>query len=79
MKILHITPSTNGYEEAILLKNHVSETNRLAVIDLKGEVFFTGGFLIKDTPKIRQILDSIPKKEQYDFVRYFRITPFIVK
>jgi len=37
----------------------------------------TGGFLLNDTPTIRNILDSIPKEEQYDFVKEFKMDPFV--
>jgi hypothetical protein len=77
MKILHITPSTNGYEEVTLLANRVSDTNSLAIIEKDGEKFMTGGFLIKDTPQIRAVLDSIPKEEQYNFVADFKVEPFV--
>lgn len=77
MKILHITPSSNGYEEVELLANNVSEVNHLAAISKHGEFSMTGGFLINDTPQIRAILDSIPKEEQYDFVKSFKMDPFV--
>jgi hypothetical protein len=77
MKILHITPSTNGYEKVTLLANAINRNNSLAAIEKDGEQFMTGGFLINDTPKIREILDSIPKEQQYDFVKEFKISPFV--
>ena len=77
MKILHITPSTNGYEEVVLLANAINKTNNLAAIEKDGQQFMTGGFLINDTPKIREILDAIPKCQQYDFVKEFKISPFV--
>jgi len=76
MKILHITPSSNGYEEVTLLANRMSHKNHMAVIEKNGERFFTGGFLIKDTPEIRQVLDAIPKENQYKFVHSFKQDPF---
>jgi hypothetical protein len=77
MKILHITPATNGYEEVELLANQISPTNRLAAIIRNGEEYMTGGFLINDTPRIRQILDAIPRDEQYNFVKEFKMDPFV--
>lgn len=77
MKVLHITPSTNGYEEVTLLANRISKTNKLSAIEKDGEEFMTGGLLIKDTPQIRAILDAIPKKKQYKLVADFKIEPFV--
>ena len=77
MKILHITPKTDGYEEVTLLANAFSRTNSLAVIEKDGKEFITGGFLINNTPEIRTILDTIPKDKQYDFVKSFKMDPFI--
>ena len=77
MKILHITPSTNGYEEVVLLANAINKTNNLAAIEKYGQQFMTGGFLINDTPKIREILDAMPKSRQYDFVKEFKMNPFV--
>lgn len=77
MKILHITPSTNGYEEVTLIANNVNKTNNFSVIEKDGEKFMTGGFLINDTPQIRKVLDAIPKKEQYAFVKDFKMDPFV--
>ena len=76
MKILHITPSSNGYEEVTLLANAVDEHNSFAVIEKNGEKYFTGGFLINDTPRIRKILDAIPIEDQYEFVKEFKSDPF---
>lgn len=77
MKILHITPSSNGYEEVELVANQINRTNHLAAITKNGVEYMTGGFLINDTPKIRQILDAIPGEEQYDFVKEFKMDPFV--
>lgn len=76
MNILHITPSTDGYEEVDLLANAMSKTNNLAAISKDKITYMTGGFLINDTPKIREILDNIPKSEQYNFVKEFKMDPF---
>jgi hypothetical protein len=76
MKILHITPSSNRYEEVILLANKYSRKNSMAVIEKKGKIFLTGGFLINDTPDIRKVLDSIDKSKQYEFIKNFKQNPF---
>ena len=76
MKILHITPSSNGYEEVILLANRMNKKNNMAVIEKDGKVFFTGGYLIEDTPEIREVLNRIPKEEQYKFVHSFKQDPW---
>ena len=78
MKILHITPSTDGYEEVFLIANRVSKKIQLALIeDKEGQQMMTGGFLLEDTPLIREALDSIPKDKQYEFVKYFKVNPFV--
>jgi len=69
MKILHITPDSDGYEEVDLLANRHSKNNQLAVIEKNGEQFITGGFLIQDTPMTRAALDELPKDFQYFFVK----------
>jgi len=77
MKILHITPETNGYEEVKLLANNFNEKNSLAVIEKDNKKFLTGGFLINDTPEIRKVLDSIPKEKQYEFIKSIKMNPFV--
>ena len=77
MKILHITPSLNGYEEVNLIANRVNEKNSLGVIEKDGEVVMTGGFLINDTPEIRRVLDAIPTEDQYEFIKSFKLDPFV--
>ena len=77
MKVLHISPSSNGYENATLIANRVNSTNHLSVIEINNEQFMTGGFIISDTPEIRKVLDSIDKDKQYDFVKDFKIEPFV--
>jgi hypothetical protein len=76
MKILHITPETNGYEVVELLANAINRTNNLAMIEKNGQKFMSGGFLINDTPRIRKILDAIPKDEQLSFIKEFKMDPF---
>ena len=77
IKVLHIAPSSEGYEEVILLANRVNRTNHLSVIEKEnGKVYFTGGFIITNTPEIRKVLDSIPKDQQYQFVKDFKVDPF---
>ena len=77
MKIIHITPSTDGYEEVTLLANRISRKNGFAAIEKNGEEFMTGGYLINDTVEIRAVLDAIPKEKQYDFIKDFRTKPFV--
>lgn len=77
MIVLHITPSTDGYEEVTLLANRYDKKNHLAVIEKNGEEFITGGFLIHDTPMTRTALDELPKDFQYLFVQSFRQEPFV--
>jgi hypothetical protein len=76
LKILHIAQNTNGYEEVTLLANRCDEKNSLSVIEKNGEVFMTGGFLIQDTPAIRKVLDTIPRNEQYEFIKAIKVDPF---
>ena len=77
MKVLHITPSSNGYEEVTLIANRVNRTNHFSVIEKDGEQFMTGGFLINDTPLIRTVLDIIAPDKQYEFVKDFKMQPFV--
>ena len=77
MNILHITPSSDGYEEVRLVANQINRTNNLAAIAKNGVEYMIGGFLVNDTPRIRQILDAIPKEEQYEFVKEFKMDPFV--
>ena len=76
MEVLHITPSTNGYEKVTLLANKISKKNGFSAIEKNGEQFATGGFLINDSPQIRNVLDAIPTEKQYEFVKDFRSIPF---
>ena len=76
MKILHITPSSDGYEEVTLIANRYSRKNQLALIEKNGEFFITGGFLIEDTAITRNTLDQIPKSLQYEFMKHIRTEPF---
>jgi len=77
MKILHITPSSNGYEEVILIANQINRTNSFHAIEKNGELYYTGGFILNDTPQIRTILDAIPSSEQYEFVKSFKMNPYV--
>jgi len=78
MKILHITPSSDGYEKVFLIANRISKTNHLALIeDKEGQQKMTGGFLLEDTELIRGTLDLIPKDKQYEFVKSFKVNPFV--
>ncbi len=77
MKILHLTPSTNGYEEAVLLRSHYSENNQMALIEVNGEQFITGGFLLIDNGFNRTLLDDTPPDFQYDLIRSLREKPYV--
>lgn len=77
MKILHITPATNGYEVVTLVANNVSRSNSLAVIEKDGQILMTGGYLINDTPEIRKVLDMIDRDKQFEFVQQFKSTPMV--
>ena len=75
MKVLHITADNNGYEIVELIKNKISEKNNLALIKKEGKEYMTGGFIIKNTPQIKNILDTIPKEKQYQFIKDIKLTP----
>jgi hypothetical protein len=76
IRVLHITPSSNGYEEVWLLANRVTRRNHLAVIeDDKGEVSYTGGIILD--LKVKPVLDMLEGEEQYEFIQGFRKTPFV--
>lgn len=77
MKVLHITPSSDGYEEVTLLANRVSKNNQLKLIKKDGVEYMTGGFILNSTPAIRDVLDRIPKEAQYEFVKQFKVDPFV--
>ena len=77
MNILHITSSSNGYEEVTLIANNYSRKNELSVIKKDNNILFTGGFLINDTPEIRKVLDNIDKSKQFEFVKMFKQTPWV--
>lgn len=77
MKILHITPNSNGYEEVELLANRISKTNHLALILKDGKEYMTGGLLISDTPENREALDSMPREIQYKAILALKTEPFV--
>lgn len=77
MKVLHIAQNTIGFEEVTLLANAVDKRNNLAVIEKNGQIYYTGGFLLNDTPEIRAILNNIPNKDQYEFVKTIKVDPFV--
>lgn len=76
MKVIHITPISEGYEIVELLANNVDRHNSFKVIKKDGQIFYTGGFIITDAPRIRAILDAMPKEDQYEFVKEFKMEPF---
>ena len=77
MEVLHITPSTNGYEIVELIANKYNSKISLSVINTNEGIRMTGGFILENTHIIRSVLDSIPKKEQYNFIKSFRNIPFV--
>jgi hypothetical protein len=76
MQILHITPKSNGYEIVNLIANRIDRHNSFCVYEKDGKRYMSGGFIINDTPEIRKVLDNIPKEEQYNFVKEFKMDPF---
>ncbi len=76
ISILHITPTTDGYEEVLLIANNVSKTNSLALIEKDGKRYMTGGLLLEKTEEIKNLLDSFPKEKHYNLVRSIKLTPF---
>lgn len=75
MNVLHITPSTDGYEVVTLIANRVSKNNGLALIEKDGVQYMTGGYIINNTAEIREVLDTIPKEKIFEFVRSFKHEP----
>ena len=77
MKVIHIAENTDGYEIVTLLANNVNRHNSFTVIENDdGKIFYSGGFIINDTPRIRAIFDAIPKEDHYKFAREFKSDPF---
>lgn len=77
MDVLHITPETDGYEVVKLLANRVSRTNHLALIEIDSKEYMTGGFIVGDTKLNRQVLDSVPKSQQYKLIKSLRAVPYV--
>lgn len=77
MKVLHLTPSSNGYEEVTLLANRYSRTNSMAVIEKDGEQFLSGGFIIENNDMNREFLDSIAIEKQYAYMSSLRQKPYV--
>ena len=77
MKILHLTPNTNGYEEAVLIHSRISDTNHMALIEVDGKEYMTGGFLLIDNGFNRTLLDDTPPDFQYDLIRSLREKPHV--
>lgn len=76
MKVLHIEPN-KPYEEVTLIADKVNKRNSLHVIEKGGQQFFTGGFILQNTPFIKKLLDNYPEKEQYSVIKKLRERPFI--
>jgi hypothetical protein len=77
MEVIHIAQNTDGYEIVTLIANRVSRQNHFSLIQKGDEVSYTGGFILNDTERIRKILDAIPKEDQYDFVKEFKVEPWV--
>jgi len=77
MKVLHITPSTDGYEVVTLVANKVSRKNGLALIEKDGQQSMTGGYILEDSFIIRNWLDKVRKDKQYEWVKVMRAKPFV--
>lgn len=77
MEVIHIAENTNGYEIVTLLANRVSRKNSFSLIEKDGVINMTGGFILNNTPEIRDILDAIPKDKQYKFVMSFKVEPWV--
>lgn len=77
MKVLHITPTSNGYEEVTLVANQIGPNNHLALIEKNGIRYITGGVIVEDCREIRETLDLTPKEIQYNFVLRFRNMPYV--
>ena len=76
MNVYHVTPSTDGVEIVRLVSLYVDEKNRLSVIEKDGIEYMTGGIMVPITPRIKVVLDSIPKEEHYEFLKDLRNTPY---
>lgn len=76
MNVYHVTPSTDGVEIVRLVSLYVDEKNRLSVIEKDGIECMTGGIIIPITPRIKVVMDSIPKEEHYEFLKDLRNTPW---
>lgn len=76
MKVYHVTPSSDGVEIVDLIALNVSETNSLSVIEVDGVEHMTGGIIVPITPRIKVVLDTIPKEEHYEFLKDLRNTPY---
>ena len=76
MNVYHVTPSTDGVEILRLVSLYVDEKNRLSVIEKDGIECMTGGIIIPITPRIKVVMDSIPKEGHYEFLKDLRNTPW---
>jgi hypothetical protein len=76
MKVLHITPSSDGYEKVDLIANRVNKKNHLAVIKKNGEIFYTGGIIFPDNPLMRELFNNYPQKDHYKIASMLKNDPF---
>jgi hypothetical protein len=75
MNVYHVTPSTDGVEIVKLISLYVDEKNHLSLIEKDGAEYMTGGIMVPITPRIKVVLDCIPKEEHHEFLRDIRNTP----
>jgi hypothetical protein len=74
---IHISSdSKNGYEVVELLANRVNKKNALSVIKKDDKVFLTGGFIFENNDEIKQLFDTKPIEQHYEFAKLLRSQPF---
>jgi len=78
MQVLHITPSTKGYEVVKLLANQVDRRNSFSVIERpNGDIHMTGGLIFEDTQLIRSFFESVAPDMVYELAQSLRIQPYV--
>lgn len=67
MNVIHIQKDGQGYEVVKLVANRYSDKVNLPLIQREDEKpTLTAGLIVKDTPQIRQMLDSIADFNIYE-------------
>jgi len=66
--ILRTNNFNDGLEIVDVVKNPISEKNKLASIIKDGVEYFTGGILIDYDEKMFDMLNVMSNKEQWDFL-----------